>query len=207
MSRQHSRRNGNERRSTLRTCPCLDLLEARTALVGVTVNFLSNNQARGGFGGFGGLAGDATGGAGGNGTHGGEGGTAVGGASGNGGIGGFGVGGGLSHRDGTLVINPRKGAKSGSTQAKATDLINGNVAQGVLGGFGGATGKVVAGLGGSPNGPKGHVILKFAGSAGTLGSGIGGGVAILAPATIDNTSITGNHASTADNDVNGTFSS
>jgi hypothetical protein len=45
------------------------------------------------------------------------------------------------------------------------------------------------------------------GKAGAAGTGIGGGLN-LAPgggATIDDTTVTGNHASTTDNDVHGTF--
>ena len=38
-------------------------------------------------------------------------------------------------------------------------------------------------------------------------AGVGGGIAILGTATIDDTTITGNTASTTDNDVDGTFGS
>ncbi len=177
-------------------------------LTGVTVDFLSNNSARGGNGGNGGTPGTATGGAGGNGTHGGEGGSVVGGSGGNGGQAGSGFGGAISDRGGTLLINPRKGAPSGSAQAKATDLISGNQAQSGFFGIGRGIGIVTVGLGGTPNGPNGHVIRQGQfGTNGPAGLGQGGGVSILAPATIDNTHITGNHAQNGDDDVQGSFSS
>jgi hypothetical protein len=59
-----------------------------------------------------------------------------------------------------------------------------------------------------PGGGHGEADLGTAGTAAAAGSGIGGGLS-LAPggsATIDNTTITGNHASTIDDDVHGTFS-
>jgi hypothetical protein len=48
-----------------------------------------------------------------------------------------------------------------------------------------------------------------AGTAGTLGRGIGGGLNLdpNGSATIRDTVITGNHASTSSNDVSGTFTS
>jgi hypothetical protein len=43
------------------------------------------------------------------------------------------------------------------------------------------------------------------GTPGTAGTGVGGGLDLLpgGTATIDNTTVTGNHASTSDNDVHG----
>ncbi len=64
-----------------------------------------------------------------------------------------------------------------------------------------------AGGGGSGNGLQGTNAPGSAGVAGSAGSGVGGGIAILGTATIDDPSITGNTASTSGNDVDGLFSS
>jgi hypothetical protein len=103
---------------------------------------------------------------------------------------------------------PRLGAKRGTPQANATDLITNNQAGGGPGGAGGAGGPATAGPGGTPNGVAGSAAPGAAGPAGTGGSGIGGGLNLAAgaSATIDDTTITGNLASTSDNDVHGTFS-
>ncbi len=56
--------------------------------------------------------------------------------------------------------------------------------------------------------PNGQAHPGAAGVAGVAGVGIGGGLDLLpgGTVTIDNTNITGNTASTSDNDVSGTFS-
>ena len=107
----------------------------------------------------------------------------------------------------TLVIAPRLGALPGSKQSKATNTITGNQATAGPAGAGGAGGSAFAGAGGSMA-ARGGVIPGKAGKAGTAGMGIGGGLDLIAGghATIDNTTVTGNHASTSDNDVAGTFS-
>lgn len=175
------------------------------SFTGVTLDIITNNIARGGFGGNGGNAGNATGGTGGNGTHGGAGGESVGGNGGFGGIGGSGFGGGIFQGDGTLLLAPRKGVPSSSPQSKATDLIQGNFALLAEGGFGGHGGRAILAPGGTPNGPAGRVVFGADGLTGNAGVGVGGGVSIVAPATIDNTTITGNKASTQDDNVSGTF--
>ena len=62
-----------------------------------------------------------------------------------------------------------------------------------------------AGLGGSPLGALGHVTAGQNGSVDTFTVGVGGGIATFGNTTIDNTMITGNTASTNDNDVDGTI--
>jgi len=122
---------------------------------GVTVNF-SNNEAAGGragnggdggnhaFGGFGGSAVNGPGGSGGNAT-GGNGGN----ASSNGTAGGGGI---TVAGQGTLSLEPRLGAKKGSKQANATDLITGNSASlSAAGTAGSPTPNITPGNGGGGN--------------------------------------------------------
>jgi hypothetical protein len=85
-------------------------------------------------------------------------------------------------------------------------LIIGNQTIGGPGAGGGKHGTAVPGFGGAPGEFSGTSQPGTNGTAGTAGSGVGGGVAILAPATTDNTTITGNHDSTSNGDVSGTFS-
>ena len=59
---------------------------------------------------------------------------------------------------------------------------------------------------GTPHGLAGHATPGNNGSVDTFSVGIGGGIAIIGTAVIDNTTISGNHATTADPDVDGTFS-
>ena len=174
---------------------------------GVTVNFTSN-QVRGGFGGMGGNGRDAKGGNGGNGVAGGTGGNTLGGDGGNGGESGIGEGGGiLVDVSGTLTMNPRLGAKKGSKQSKATGQITGNQAFESSAGSPGHAGAVGIGLGGTPSGANGTVLAGQNGTTDTFTVGIGGGIATFGNTTIDNVSITGNHADTNDNDVDGTIKS
>ena len=95
----------------------------------------------------------------------------------------------------------------GSKQSKATDTVTGNQANRGPGGAGGLAGGVVAGDGGTPHGTAGAAFPGSPGAAGVAGVGVGGGLDLLPGGTvvIDNTTITGNTASTTDNDVSGTF--
>ena len=66
----------------------------------------------------------------------------------------------------------------------------------------------LGGAGRAPGGTDGRAFPRAPGDAGSAGTGSGGGLA-LAPggsATIDDTTITGNNASTGDDDVSGTLS-
>ena len=172
---------------------------------GITVNFTSN-QAFSGNGGTGGNGGAATGGFGGNGGVGGRGGNATGGDGGDGGFSSFGIGGGIHNADATtLVIQPRLKAKKGSKQSKATDLITGNKALAGIGGAPGTGASATAGTGGTVGGADGTATHGANGAPHPLSIGAGGGIFTVATATIDNTSITGNTASSLDNDVDGTI--
>ena len=173
------------------------------SFTGVTVNF-TNNQAMAVLAGAAVLGGQGVGGLGGDGVFGGHGGSGIGGPGGRGGNGGFGVGGGIFNAaNARLTIDPRLGAKKGSRQSKATNTITDNQANSGLGGAGGQGGDDVAGLGGRPNGLFGTAVPGTAGANGVSGIGIGGGLVYLTGgiAMIANTNITGNRASTADNDV------
>ncbi len=127
---------------------------------------------------------------------------------GSGGNGGNGLGGAVNNSaTGTLIINPRLGAKKSSKQGKATDLITTNAASGGIGGTGTAAGSVHGGAGGSPGGTAGQAFVGANGTVGIAGSGKGGGLDLITggTATIDNTTITANLASSTNNDVAGTF--
>jgi hypothetical protein len=181
----------------------------RAAFVGVTVDFLAN-QSSGGDGGTGGAAGKGFGGSGGDGTTGGNGGDGVSGLIGSGGNGGAGSGGGAANQSGgILVINPRLGAKKNSKQARASSLFTANQALGGRGGSFGAVGNGNGGSGGTPGGTPGTGVIKLSIVPSTAGKGIGGGLNLDAAgsATIKDTSVTGNQASTSNNDVAGTFTS
>ena len=56
------------------------------------------------------------------------------------------------------------------------------------------------------SGAAGTAVLGVPGLDGFAGVGVGDGLATLGAATIDNTTIAGNSASTNDNDVDGMFS-
>ena len=174
---------------------------------GVTVN-ITANQSVSGSGGNGGNGTSADGGFGSNGAIGGAGGAATGGVGGDGGFSSYGVGGGIYNGLNTvLVINPRKGARKGSSQAKATSMITANQALSATGGVPGAGGSATPGQGGSPGGATGNAVAGKSGSPHPLSIGAGGGIYTVATATIDSTSITGNFASSLDNDVDGTIQS
>jgi hypothetical protein len=96
---------------------------------------------------------------------------------------------------------PRLGARKGSNQSKATNLITMNQANAGKGGTGSAAGVPQAGTGGATNGADGQNLPGTAGHAGVSGTGLGGGSASGGSVMIDNTNVTGNSASTADNDV------
>ena len=119
-----------------------------------------------------------------------------------------GFGGGIANLpSGNLTIKPRSGARKGSKQSMATNLITANQANAGPGGSGGAAGVPQAGAGGIPNGAAGQTHAGTAGATALSGTGIGGGLDLLTGGTvvIDNTTITGNTAATSDNDVFGTF--
>ena len=99
------------------------------------------------------------------------------------------------------------GAKKGSKQSKATNLITANQATAGAGGPGAAPGIAQAGTGGTPGGTNGQVFPGNRGRTGTAGTGVGGGLDLIAGGTvvIDNTTLTGNTATTSNNDVFGTF--
>ena len=127
------------------------------------MNFMSN-QANGGLGVNGGISGSGVGGGGGASHNGAElvrsGGNGRAGNGGTGGDGGFGIGGGIFNAmNGTLTIKPRQGAKKGSKQAKATDLITTNQANLAPGGVGGVSNVLsTGGAGGSPERARGPCI-------------------------------------------------
>jgi hypothetical protein len=60
----------------------------------------------------------------------------------------------------------------------------------------------------NPSGAPGMSFPGHFGTGGTTGIGVGGGLDLMTGGTvvIDNTTITGNNATTTDNDVHGTFS-
>ncbi len=179
------------------------------SFVGITVN-LTSNQADGGSGGIGGIAAEGVGGNGADGSPaGGNGGNGFGGNGGSGGNSGNGAGGGINNlATGVLTINPRSGAKKASKQFKATDVITANSASSAPVGGGSNLGIAQAGTGGSPSGTAGTAFPGHFGTAGNSGTGMGGGLDLITGGTavIDNTTITGNSATTTDNDVHGTFS-
>ncbi len=172
------------------------LFNAATAsFTGVTVTFTSN-QAASGTGGTGGAGAAATGGL--------EGGGATGGDGGDGGEGASGVGGGIFNAtNGTLTLKPELGAKKGSKQAHAIDVITTNNALAGSGGQAGAGGGATAGGGNSPFGVNGAANAGQPGATDLFSAGVGGGVGTFGTADFDNTTITGNHASTNDNNVDG----
>ena len=110
------------------------------SFTGVTVNFTANEVA-GNDGGDGGDGGRGFGGNGGNGASGSNGGNGTAGNGGDGGEGGGGIGGGIANfAGGNLTIQPRFGAKKGSKQSRATNVITANLAVAGLGAAGGAAG-------------------------------------------------------------------
>ena len=184
--------------------------DGTASLTGVTVNFTSN-QAAAGSGGSGGDGGaDAFGGYGGAGAGGvgGAGGNATAGNGGNADFTGVADGGGIFvGQSGTLVLKPRLGAKKGSRESKATDVITLNAAvHGALGTPGTAGGSVAAGIGGNLHGTNGTDNLGHPGGVVPLVPSAGGGIANFGTATVDNTSITGNSADVFPN-IDGTLSS
>ena len=84
-------------------------------------------------------------------------------------------------------------------------MITANQAFSASGGQAGAAGSTTAGTGGSLLGVNGTATPGSAGATDLFSVGIGGGIATFGTANIDNTTITGNHASTNDNDVDGTI--
>ena len=184
--------------------------DGTASLTGITVNF-TNNAAVGGSGGNGFTAGNAFGGSGGNGEagKGGNGGDASGGNGGNAGVAGVGSGGGITvDTAGSLVLKPRLGARKGSKQANATDIITLNSAiPGQDGIAGSAPGSVTPGARG-PGNPPGAAGALTPGQFGALPGprrSVGGGIAIFGKATADNTSVTGNNAILFPN-IDGTLS-
>jgi hypothetical protein len=177
------------------------------SFTGITVNF-THNRAFGTLGGYGGGGGAANGGDGGNGASGGDGGDAYAGDGADAGESGNGSGGGIANFAGaTLTIEPRLDAKKRSQQSKATNLISANEADGGTGNLGSDAGVPQAGAGGSPSGAAGHTHPGSAGVTAQNGTGAGGGLDLVAGGIvlIDDTTVTGNTATTSDNNVFGTF--
>jgi hypothetical protein len=106
-----------------------------------------------------------------------------------------------------LLVAPRQGAAAGSPQSRATSVFSSNLASGGLAGPGGAPGVATPGQGGTPNGPIGFARRGTAGTPGAPGLGIGGGLALSSAgsATLKDTSIALNQASSGDPDIVGTF--
>jgi len=186
--------------------------DGAASFTGVTVDF-TNNQAVGGAAGNGGEGGNhAFGGFAGNGVNGpgGNGGSATGGNGGSAEINGLASGGGIIvDVSGTLSLEPRLGAKKGSKQASATDLITGNSATpGAAGTAGSPTPNIAPGTGGGFNPPGQNGTLKVGqpGHVSTLKRSVGGGIAIFGTAHgKSHTSVTGNSAIVFPN-IDGTFS-
>jgi len=178
--------------------------DGKTSFSGVTVNF-NNNIAAGGTAGSGGGGGSAQGGHGGNSNNaaGGNGGNATGGNGGNSGLPGLGIGGGIIvDTAGSLVLKPTLGAKKGSKQASATDVITSNTA--LAGGT--AVLGAAAGVGGSgqPPGANGTATGGEHGEVLSTMNSEGGGMAIFGTAHGDNVSFARNHAIT-DPNIDGTL--
>ena len=102
---------------------------------------------------------------------------------------------------GNLTLNPRLGARKGSKQAKATDLITANQAFDRLARR--ARRGTRPSAGGTPILVRGRRHPGQNGSIDTFAVGAGGGIANVGTATIDNTTISGNSASTSNDDVLG----
>ncbi len=185
--------------------------DGKASFSGVTVNF-NNNLAAGGTAGSGEGGGSAQGGHGGNSANaaGGNGGNATGGNGGNSGLPGVAIGGGIIvDAAGSLVLKPRLGAKKGSKQASATDVITSNTAlaggTAVLGAAGGAGATAGVGGSGQPPGANGTATVGENGEVLSTVNSAGGGMFIDGTAHGDNVSVTGNHAIT-DPNVGGTLS-
>jgi hypothetical protein len=140
---------------------------------------------------------------------GGNGGNATAGNGGNGTFNGVASGGGIYvDQSGNLLLQPRHGAKKGSRQSKATDLITSNSAvHEAVGTAGSPSANVAAGTGtgGSTPGKNGTDNFGHPGGVVPLISSAGGGITIVGKATADNTSVTGNTADVFPN-IDGTLS-
>jgi hypothetical protein len=144
------------------------------------------------------------GGAGGSGAPGGNGGLADGANGGEGGNGAAGLGGAIRNLStGVLTFKPRLGTRKGSAKSKATNLVTNNQANAGPAGGGGTAGVPTAGAGGVANGFAGQNIFGNLGASGRVGNGIGGGLNLTQGGSVvtENTTITGNTASTAGIDV------
>ncbi len=189
------------------------LFNAGTAsFTGVTVD-VSSNQAVSGTGGTGG---SATGGvSAGSGIVGitTTGGSATGGNGGDSGVGASGLGGGFFNATkATLTLKPRLGAAKGSRQAKATDVITTNKALAATGGQPGAGGSATGGLGTGSAGVNGVTGVATPGQPGaselfSRRAPGDAGIVNLGTAAVDNTTISGNQASTSDPNVDGNLTS
>jgi hypothetical protein len=93
-------------------------------------------------------------------------------------------------------------------QAGATSLIQSNQATGQVPGQAGGAGAATPGTGGTPGGALGFFRNGTAGRPGVAGMGIGGGLYLSSAggATLDDTTVASNRASTSDPDIAGTFS-
>lgn len=178
----------------------------RVSITIVNVN-ITGNRALGGDGGRGGDSNDADAGNGGDGRAGGHGGSSEGGNGGNGGVSGSGIGGGITvSQSGNLTLSPRVlPTKHGVGTAAQADTITGNQALEAAPGSTGLAGFDQIGIGGSPDGLSGFGVAGKDGAFNPLQIGSGGGVAAFGNTVIDHTKISGNTASTQNNDVVGTI--
>jgi hypothetical protein len=163
-----------------------------------------------GTGGTGGAGGSATGGGAGSAGIAGiasVGGSATGGNGGASGEGAGGVGGGIFNATtGNITLKPRLGATKGSRQAKATDVITTDKALAASGGPAGTGGSATGGLGKGSlgvNGINGKAASGQPGVTDLSSTGVGGGIATFGTAFVDNTTVSGNQASTSDPNVDG----
>ena len=102
--------------------------------------------------------------------------------------------------------SPGWGRRRAPARRKATDVITTNQALAATGGQAGAGGSATGGLGQPSLGVNGVNGVATPGQPGVtdlFSAGVGGGIATFGTAIVDNTTITGNQASTNDNDVDG----
>ena len=176
------------------------------SFTGVTL-VVNANQAGGGAGGQAQIGSTGTGEVGGEGhggASGGTGGPGSGGIGGNGGNGGDAEGGGIfASNDSNLLIDPTKNTRKNPRQPTTIDSITANLAIAGTATSGGLAGDGIPGQGGAPLGAEGTSFDGDAGLNGTAGTGVGGGLFLdpVGARNIKSTTVTGNNATSSDNDV------